>query len=111
MDRCAHAACRGAQAVIAAEIVAVYPPRPLRREPWTVKVRCPFCSTRPRPRGLGWTASTWGFHGHAIGAAGAADFPRLGTRSADCGGGDYLLGPLPAEFRALVPERREGRAR
>ena len=80
-----------------AEVVALYPARPGRRETWTLKVRCPFCSQRPRPRG--WTADEWGYHGHAIGAPAAWDFPRLGTRSADCGGGEYEIGPLPAEWR------------
>jgi hypothetical protein len=52
------------------------------RPPASVRVRCPYCM---------------GTHNHAIGSL---NFPRLGSRRADCiDGGDYELGPLPEKAR------------
>lgn len=84
-----------------ADVVAVWPER---RGSWRVRVRCPFCSVLPRPRH--WPRGSWGFHVHGIHGPDSPLFPVLGSRSADCGRGEYVLGPLPANFDAIVSEVR-----
>lgn len=80
-----------------APIAAVIPPES-RDGSWLVLVRCPYCRDRRGQRGL---------HLHGVLGPGGGE-PLLLSRAADCAeGGEYDLGPLPANFAARVRAHKE----